>query len=527
MSTDLRSVLAELTERAERRGWAAVSAFVALLPADDDRRLTVLSGERSGADTFLEWLAGLDDVPELVSGPLTQDGDDSGGGMLTPRRVLAVLRCATPIAPPDLAALRTLRQRPHGSYLVVFVGAEQAATADELDLLERGIRRSVPTLPGDAAYGPLAERGIALWASDPAAEVAQRLTADRARLLGWIQGDPAGDTTELARVRAEHAVTLAELALAAAPHPGRDSAHPDDEGTRLRRLRAHLLKIHPAVLQRLDAEIGLLRSDIEASFATVRAEITDSTAQLAQTGAVDHSVAGRQRVDEHVLTLLRHWSGQCENDLRDGAKAVADGVARLLQSDAVDWELANQVVPRPSGSYPHHLVAAADGLARWPDAGTLTRSGPPAPSLAPAPDTRRRATALTAGGMIGGSLLTGVLGIASLSAALLGATTGFLTSKVLDRLEEPDRQREFTDAVVGHARWIANTFWFELGEAQDALHGQVRAELHRRLEHLEIELGRRAERQPAAAERPDATADDIRALVALRQRLAGPDSGRA
>jgi hypothetical protein len=301
-----------------------------------------------------------------------------------------------------------------------------------------------------------------------------------------------------------------------------------DDGARLRRLRGSLLAMHAAVLQRLDAEVSLLRSDIEAGFTAVRTRMADSAADLVRRGAVDHSAGGRRRLEQNVLDQLRRWADDREQDIRaQGVKAVAAGVGRLLDDATLDWEVANRLTPAPSGAYPHHLIAAVDGLTRRPLGSVSAVAAPAAPGLAPAPSHSRRNT-LAAGGAVGGSVMTGQLPLATLPAAVVGGAAGFLAGKVWDRLEEPERQRALTEAAVSHARRIANDGWDASSAALTTLAQQVHAELHRRLEALETALDREADRCPPVGDRPDPAADDdLRALVALRARLALPDPARA
>ncbi|MET7403865.1 hypothetical protein ABZS66_61395, partial [Dactylosporangium sp. NPDC005572] len=181
------ALVADLRTLAAAEGWEAVTAFTDALPAEAGGPVLALPGPDVAAEPLLRTVAAAGAPP--VVRPLLE-AVESPDRTLAADRALVVFRCGQLLSLEEAEAARTVAQRPDGSYLIVFVGADRLADPDELELVQRAAWRVLLAGPTEDWRGQdLAERACLLWAAQPGnGFLAGRLARDAALLRDWLSG---------------------------------------------------------------------------------------------------------------------------------------------------------------------------------------------------------------------------------------------------------------------------------------------------------------------------------------------------
>jgi hypothetical protein len=332
-STD---VLERVSKEAGTRGITPAAAFVDALPPADDRGVLLLVAADADAELLRAWIGEQDPQATIATAALESAGLDSAI-TLAANRVAVVLRCGALLMPEVVEAAAAVASRPAGTFVVVLSGAEVIRTAEELDLIRRGLWRVLLGTPGEEWAGQdLALRGCLLWSAAPPTDgsaMAKAVGGDVELLRHWVvtppvegagPDDPAG---ALAARRAGHAVDLLERGLARAADPTTPS--PSHRRTTTRRLRETAADLRTRLLRRIDADRSALELQLTASLQMLENELLDGLgsrivrgSEVLQGQALERAV--RSYVDDRTLAWRRDAVELAGRRLRQTAAEADD-----------------------------------------------------------------------------------------------------------------------------------------------------------------------------------------------------------
>ena len=512
MVRDPNAVLADAAALAARRDVPEVGAFVAGLPPADDRSVVLLAAEEVDAKPLAQWFGAHDPAAHLEVGALDLTALDPGT-TLRWNRAVGVLECGRLLDPDAVHAATALLARPAGSSVLVAVGAEMLTSADDLDLVRRGLWQVLFAEPGAAWSGQdLGEYGCLVWSERPAAQlvdpdVAALVARDVDRLARWAAGDPA--SAPLARRHAEHAVELLGRGLAR-PRAAVPDARPARD---LRRQRDAVTTLRDRLLSRLDATADTVELQVSASLQACEqgmlAGIGPHLGRL-RLGALS-GAALRDEVAAYLRDELRTWHDDAVRLVDDRLRRDAAEADDLL--DTVDWDVVNGAVD--GGGYPRRL---SDRLAPQPGEGVARPgplSGPAAPTVGGLLTPALRSLAY--GGVAAATSLAAI-GPFWLPVTAVGAAVAAGGSLV-------DHRVSTTHARTGAERWakaaisatvtdLARDVRQSLRAARDPVRRSVTAAFSELLTALSA-----AGHAPTAEPRPDDDGDHA-AVATLRAALA-------
>ncbi|MGW1165660.1 hypothetical protein [Streptomyces sp. NPDC002550] len=504
-------IIADALALAKECGWRPAVEFAAALPAADDQavRLFAAAGD-SGAEQLRCRLAERPGAAQIDVTPL-EDIDADAGLALYPNRALAVLRCGELLTPAAVEAAAAIVRRPAGSGLAVLSHAEVLTGPDDLDLVQRGIWR---TLFADAplawAGQDLAEYGVLLWAdpsAEPAAFLAARLARDADRLTTWSDG-PGAAGAELQARRAAHLLDLMEHAADPTEHQ-QPATEARTAARRLTRARTQAGELRRRWLKRLDEDRATLTRQLEASLDVLEQELLSALREAARRQP-RHAQPVRDRLDRE---LCRWAAATRELAARRTAEHHRD-LVRL--ADELDWEVIDGVTEGETpcrerllsggrfavgfeglgaAAHPTADRPAQGGLSAWPSRAAVGAAiGVGAAILAS--DDPQLALALGTAGAAGGAASTYFAGQESGRRAAAEA-----------RRVVAQRVGEIRDTVRDRLRGAAESARTEAAATFDALDRQLAAAV------------RRAEQHAAGAPSDTALATPRQRLTELRDRL--------
>lgn len=444
-STATSAVLARTSALAAERGLRDVLHFVEALPDGRDRAMLLLAAPGVDTEPLHRWIPRQDGTTPVRTGLLELTSPDAAAP-LTANRVVAVLQCGTLLLPDTVEAAAAVVHRPAGTFAVVLVGAEVVQSAEDLELVQRGIWRVLIGDPGVEWFGQdLAEHGCVLWSDRTVADfIAGHVAKDMERLRQWIRGGVAG-YDPLAEMRVWYALDLAERELArrttAELEPPR--AGPGNVSG----LRAAAEDLRRRLLRRLDADLAAVELQIAASLQMLEQDLIMGIEEhLDQYGSESmNGSALAAAVSAYLTEGSRDWRDKALELVVTRLRRTSDETGDLL--DGVDWVQVNTAVGESArGSYPmvilDRLTPRTPLAVPEPDA--LTGPAPPTregPAWAP---TLRRA----AYGAVAAAASLAVLGPELLPVVAAGAI-GAAGGAVVDVKVSEFRGRR---AAVSYAR---------------------------------------------------------------------------
>jgi hypothetical protein len=536
-TNDVTAVLSLTRSMAAEREWTQVGDFLSGLPAEYDDGILLLEGEGVGAESLTDWIAAATHGAPISTGPL-EALTANPAAALAANRVVMVFRCGRLLTAEGVDAATEVLSRPPESYAIVFVGAEAIRDLSELNLIERGIWQALVGEPGVRWAGQdLAELRCLLWSEAEAAEVvAGRIARDRALLEEWLRA-PVASSHELAVLRADHALQLAEQEIAAGSSDG-NAEEPAVRGARLRAARVSLEALHRRLLRRLDDDTASLERQVTSSLELLQQNLLRNVkAQLEREG-------NRLRLDDEmrqeVHAVIRHglegWRADTEADLLRRARQTGDETSDLF--DGVDWGLVNDVSPaRGVGSYPGVILEHVRTLGMVDIPVDEPTAGPSllAPSAAGTWAPVLRIAACGAAFAAVAAVLTAPAIVPVVAAGALGAVGGGLVNRYLGTASTRRAAMDYAQAAVSRAIGGAlATVRGQLREATMPARRAVAADfrdienaLHKAALQELASTATMAEPRPAAANRPAEDYSDRARLAALRQQLAQARTGSA
>lgn len=479
--------MADALVLAQKCGWSRPVEFAAALPATDDQavRLFTAAGD-SGADQLRRRLAERPHAAQIDVTPL-EDIDADAGLALHPNRALAVLRCGELLTPAAVEAAAAIVHRPAGSGLVVLSHAEVLAGPDDLDLVQRGIWR---TLFADAplawAGQDLSEYGVLLWAdpsAEPAAFLAARLARDADRLAAWWDG-PGDAGAELQAGRATHLLDLMEHAAEVAEHQ-QPATEAHRAARRLTQARTQAAELRRRWLKRLDEDRAMLTRQLEASLNVLEQELLSALREATQRQP-RHTQRVRDRLDQE----LHGWAAAArELAARHAAEDHSD-LVRL--ADELDWEVIEGVV-RDEMPYRNRLLTGGRFTVGFEGLGPRARPTGERPTQGGRSAWPSRAAAGVAIG-VGAAILVGDDPLLTLALGTAGAAGGaasaYFTGQETGRRAAADARRvvsqrvgEMRDTVRDRLRSQAEAARTDAAATFDALDEQLAAAVHRTEQH--------------------------------------------
>ncbi|MFE4695698.1 hypothetical protein ACFRIC_01275 [Streptomyces sp. NPDC056738] len=503
-------IIADALALAEECGWSTAIAFAAGLPAPDDRAVRLFAAAGGcGAELLRGRLAERPGAPRIDVTPLEDIVADTGLA-LRPNRALAVLRCGELLTPEAVEAAAAVVRRASGSGLVVLTHAEILNGPDDLDLVQRGVWRTLFTdAPLSWAGQDLAEHGVLLWAdssAEPAAFLTPQLARDAGRFTAWLDG-PGTAGAELRLARAAHMLDLMERAADAAEHrqPGGETRTAE---RRLTRLRTQTADLRRRWLKRLDEDRATLARQLEASLEVLEQELLSALREVPQRQDRHRPVPAR--LDQELL-------GWAESTRELTARRVAEDHGDLGRlADELDWELVDDVT---EGEAPFREALLSGGRALFDFAGidSAVPSGRDRPV-----QVRRSAwpSRAAVGAVIGAGagMLASDDGILTLALGTAGAASGAASAYFSDQETARRAAGEARRDVVRRVGEIRTAVRERLrGAAEEA-----RAEAAATFDSLDRQLAAavaRTERQSAGTTPGTALAPPRQRLDELRDRL--------
>ncbi|MGV4983283.1 hypothetical protein [Streptomyces sp. NRAIS3] len=504
--------IADALALAQECGWRPAVEFAAALPAADDQavRLFAAAGD-SGAEQLRGRLAERPGAARIDVTAL-EDIDADAGLALYPNRALAVLRCGELLTPAAVEAAAAIVRRPAGSGLAVLSHAEVLTGPDDLDLVQRGIWR---TLFADAplawAGQDLAEYGVLLWAdpsAEPAAFLAARLARDADRLATWSDG-PGAAGAELQARRAAHLLDLMEHAADTAEH----QQPAGEAGTAARRLtqaRTQAAELRRRWLKRLDEDRATLTRQLEASLDVLEQELLSALREDARRHP-RHAQPVRDQLDRE----LRRWAA-ATREL--AARRTAEDRRDLVRlADELDWEVIDGVTEAEM-PYRERLLSGGclavgfEGL----DRAARPTDDRPAQGGRSAWPSRAVVGAVAIG--VGAAIATSDDPLLTLALGTAGAAGGAASAHFVGqgngrraaaeaRRDVAQRVGEIRDTVRDRLRGAAESARTDAAATFDALDQQLAAAV------------RRAEQQAAGAPSDTAVVTPRQRVTELRDRL--------
>jgi hypothetical protein len=409
-----RASLAEVAKIAADRGWTSVTEFAVAVPAGDARDVAILTADEVDARPLSDWIRQAGTTISVA--PLAPLADEAGP-VLAPNRVLVALRCGLMLTADDATVAASVMLRPEDTYRIVLTGAEDITSAEDLELVERGVWRTLLEPDGEAWQGQdIAARGCLLWADqEVAAVVRHRVAVDGTALRDWLAA-PVIVPDRLDQARTDHAATLALEALDAGGLPlvradpaGSDevTGQREEDGAaaaqadaalravRLVDLAAEVRGLHERLLSRMDADAALTERQVLASLQTLEQDLQSSAAGWSADYA-EHSI--------------RKWAAETDQMIAQRTASARDDARHLLAR--AEWDRVNQVSSRAGADrYPDVILDELGQLDTRLSAGALPAVHGP----------------LAAPGEVGGDLLGalrsvngGMIVTAGLGAAVLG-----------------------------------------------------------------------------------------------------------
>jgi hypothetical protein len=482
-------VLDQLGTLAAEENWKRTADFLQDLPGGATGVVLFAAGE---ATPLLPWLGEHDAGPvdQRPLAPAAVQPDQ----LLVADRVVVALRAGRLLELEETEAVTAILGRPEPTRRLVLIGAPDDDPAAWL-AAERTVWRVLLGGLEDWREQDLADHGCLRWAP-PAASGDARVTRDRAALLAWL--GTAGDDPELARLRALHALELAE-----AEQPGPVGGGAPDRSQQLSRIS----RTRRRATGRLDALAAAARREVTATLDMLGTDLVESTARevrVALGGRSDARLAAAA-AGTHLDRRMREWLAGTFDAIGDRVHEASQVVADDL--DELDWDLDERAGAGPRLRSRRDAVTAM--LRRPP---RLSVPVPRGGDLSGRPITKDGPAAMyTALGALAGGAM-GLL-MPFPNTVLAGAALGAVGARAV----QVQRETAAVDAWIGrHVTSAVPAVLTPLGEAAreriTAVLGERRAEVDRLLDDLERHLT-----QPDQPAGP--AADHRSALAELRRSL--------
>jgi hypothetical protein len=531
--SDVTAVLTLTRSMAAERGWVQVGDFLAGLPVEGDDSVAVFEGEGVDATSLADWIAAVVGGAQVSARPLEPLRDDPAVA-LAANRVVMAFECGRLLKAEEVDAATQILSRPPESYAIVYVGAEAIRDLDELNLIERGIWQTLVGEPGVRWGGQdLAERRCLLWSQAEAADaIAGRIARDGRLLQEWLRS-PLTASEELASLRADHALHLAEQEIAARGSDVR-AGNPAAGAARLQAVRLSLETLHRRLLQRLDDDAVSVERQVTSSLELLEQDLLrDVRIRLERKG---NRLSRDDDVRQDVLAAIRDgidgWRAKTAATIMRRARQSHDESTELL--DDVDWDLVNAVsAAHGDASYPDVIIERI----RTPAEVTLTIGELAGPDLPTSSTPGGRGPALRIVGCGAGLAIVAAvftpLGIGPVvSVGAMGAVGGGLANRYVVGASERRAATDYAQAAVSRViSSMLTTVREQLREATTAVRRTVAADFRA----IEDALHTAALKEAATAAGPRSPADSGRAegssdeaqLAALKRQLAQARTGPA
>ena len=371
-------VLTRISALATERGWSDLTHFIEALPDSRDRELLLLAPPDVDAQPLRQWIEQRDRTTSVEVGCLSPAFRDRTQ-VLTSNCVIAVLQCGELLSPDAVEAAAAVVHRPMGTFAVVLVGAEIVRSAEDLDVVQRGIWRLLIGDPHVEWSGQdLAKHGCLLWSDHTVADVASAQVAqDMKQLEQWIQADRS-EPDALAQMRAWYALDLAEQQLAR--HAATATKPPAPGRGAISGLLAATDELRRRLLRRLDADVAVMELQVATSVQVLEQNLLSGVEEYLDQHAPEpmSGPALTAAISAYLADGSRAWRDDAVELVAARLSRTSDETGDLL--DAVDWEQVNAVIGHTRrGSYPEVLLdqLAPQMPVSVPEPGTLGGPAPP------------------------------------------------------------------------------------------------------------------------------------------------------
>lgn len=499
-----QAILHELLDIATRYQLDDVQATLQSLPSVDDRCVLLLhpvnpqSVDEQHLRQLEAWLvdAGADSV-RRDGLPVLKDSLPP----LSSTAIVIVFQCGEPLRTTDLGLLANLQGQTIVPHLVLFTGAEKLTSTDELNRIERGIRRTLGNVTGQPAAASMADIRAGFWSVDRGAELnAQQLREEQARCTSWIAEALVADRGEAQKMLATEAIDLTEQALRDSMANAGNAKSPEDSS--VSGLDQALADVRAQLEVRLDDDTRVLLNEVKATSAAERNDLAEDVRRRLDKPNLTVPEM-HQRVEEAYKAAAERWARSVDELLAKHVDSRRSSIEYVLSGGTVDWVTVNRVFAR--------LDKATDPDERFPvafqigNAASLnmideaTSSGSSVSGSTPGAAWRQmlsrgsgvrpveqaaRGQGRHVGFGVGGALGGYVIGLGSPFAVAVGGGIGLLTAEIADRLGSHFSVERAVQDLPGA---LATTFGEKVDEIGDALASEL-SDLSDRVAALFVEI---------------------------------------
>jgi hypothetical protein len=361
MKIELEKILGELHSLATARGWQAVDELSAkLLSPEAAAAILIAQSSEGTAAAVRDWLPAILSEAKIETCALEGLAQDPAPA-LAANKIAAVFECGRMLAADEVEGIaNAFFCRPASSYAIVFAGAEQIMSAEDLELIERAIwRLLVPEPKTDWNGQNLADYRCYLWSNLEVEDFLRaRVERDKTELAAWF-GNPIQQDEELARYQILSIINLAEAHIQTSDSTTKDSAH---EARKLRNTQQLLTDVRQQLMRRLDTDASSIERQLVTSLQTLEHELKQGFLPYLQKqlpGIRIYSLKEtefRRYLHAYVSEEVARWEKKIRVELVARAEERIFDTAILFRG--MDWKLVNDIASRHGNTqqYPNALL---------------------------------------------------------------------------------------------------------------------------------------------------------------------------
>jgi len=366
MNTEQDAALQEIHFLAQKYNWPQL-----FMLADDIRstrstqRIVVAAPSDTSISPFRNWVEAVTRDGIVVSSTL-EELPGNPARVITAEKPIAVFECGRLIEADAVAVVtRTFLSRPAGSYALVMTYAERIEIEEDLDLVERSIRRLLLSNSMTSwETQDLLELGVYLWTnSQPVEWLKPRLQRDQDALTAWLRTSIPIDSAlmnALIHYRTLYALDMAEDQL----NQQERTLTPQtsiDQSQRIYHVRQSIDELRLQLMRQIDRNVTSVERTLLTSLQALEADLLGS---LRPFMVQHHEItfqgedAFREAMTHYVAEGARSWQSRADHMLATSNSYMVTDTETLMQG--IDWPLVNQLAVQQGRpvTYPDMLVNA-------------------------------------------------------------------------------------------------------------------------------------------------------------------------
>jgi hypothetical protein len=366
------TVLTELRNLALQHHWESVIKLIDVLQVQTtSTRLLLMAPDDVDTTSISSWIKGVVSDTEVIVQSTSQQQDISL--VISADKVLVVFACGQLIDAETVEmVLSSIFIRPQGSYAIALSQAEHIQTEQDVDLVERGMRRlflagrTFSTDPDN-----LLAQGIYLWSTNATQDhwLQPRLQRDSKALIQWLQTplrEEPSIVAELERYQTLAVLQYAENEVQHALRLSQAASATVDHTHRIYRAKQSIAELKEQLLSRMMMNVEGIERSMRISLQTLQADLRDGLPRYLQTvpqlTCMDEQMF-RNVIANFISTRAIQWQSNANRLLITHEADTANEIESFVEG--IDWRMINKALidHGQTGGYPTVLIERLQGHA--------------------------------------------------------------------------------------------------------------------------------------------------------------------